>query len=449
MPTIQELQERKLKTVEEARAIDRKATDEKRRMTKDEEANFDKAMKDVDALTEEIRGLERDEQRKSRLNELETELRSSRGRKIDPPEPGGNGGGGGGDSPSRRGVRSSRFAQDGQSFELEVRGHRFQVEAGTPIHRRNTQRYIEAYRSWLSGAETRALQTDLDTAGGFLTTPEQFFNELLMDVDDQVFIRKYARKFTVKPDVQSIGIPRRTSKMAAASWGEELSTPKQDVALKFGKRSLTPHYMTTEILVSRDLIRSSVMDPETIVVKELTRDMGELEEKAFISGTGYKQPLGIFTASSDGISTARDVSSGNTTTGITFDGLISAKFALKQKYRATAEWLLHRDAVSQIRKLKDSYGQYLWQPGTQAGEPDRILNLAYTESEWVPNTFTTGQYVGALVSWDYYWIVDSLYMDMQRLLEKYAEFNQVAFIARRKVDGAPTIEEAFARIKLA
>jgi HK97 family phage major capsid protein len=46
-------------------------------------------------------------------------------------------------------------------------------------------------------------------------------------------------------------------------------------------------------------------------------------------------------------------------------------------------------------------------------------------------------------------IADALSMQIQRLNELYAETNQVGFIGRLGTDGAPVLEEAFVRVKLA
>jgi HK97 family phage major capsid protein len=112
-------------------------------------------------------------------------------------------------------------------------------------------------------------------------------------------------------------------------------------------------------------------------------------------------------------------------------------------------WLFSREAIKQITKLKDGEGQYLWRNGLVDGEPDRILGYAVDESERVPQTFTAGLYVGLLAVWRYYEIADALDMEMQVLVEKYADTNQVGYIGRLKTDGMPTLEEAFARVKLA
>ena len=85
----------------------------------------------------------------------------------------------------------------------------------------------------------------------------------------------------------------------------------------------------------------------------------------------------------------------------------------------------------------------------RVGEPDRLLGFPVFMSEYAPNTFTASQYVGVLGAFRWYWIADSLDMEIQALWELYAETNQVAFIGRWESDGMPVLEEAFVRVQLA
>jgi HK97 family phage major capsid protein len=110
---------------------------------------------------------------------------------------------------------------------------------------------------------------------------------------------------------------------------------------------------------------------------------------------------------------------------------------------------LHRDGAKQTAKLKDGEGQYIWRESVRVGEPDRLLGLPVHMSEYAPNTFTTGLYVGIVGDFRFYWIADSLDMEVQRLEELYAATSQVGFIGRLESDGMPVLEEAFARVKLA
>ena len=45
---------------------------------------------------------------------------------------------------------------------------------------------------------------------------------------------------------------------------------------------------------------------------------------------------------------------------------------------------------------KDGEGQYIWQGSVENGQPDRLLGFPTNMSEYAPNTFATGKYVGIL-----------------------------------------------------
>lgn len=300
----------------------------------------------------------------------------------------------------------------------------------------------------LDGAEFRALSVGSDVEGGYLKTPMQVVKEILKNVDDQTVIRQWARKFPVG-DAEGLGVPTLDTDVDDATWTSELATGSEDTALRFGRRELRPHPLAKRIKVSRKLVRSSVIDIVAFIQQRFGYKFGLTEEKAFLTGDGVQKPLGLFVASADGIPTTRDVSTDNTSTAITADGLINAKFSLKAAYWPNARWIFSRDALKQIRKLKTlTDGQYVWTMGLSDGLGARILDHPYAICENCPNTFTTGLYVGLLGDFNYYWIADSMNMQIQVLNELYAETNQVGYIARAEVDGMPVLAEAFARVKL-
>jgi HK97 family phage major capsid protein len=217
--------------------------------------------------------------------------------------------------------------------------------------------------------------------------------------------------------------------------------------MTFGRRELKPKPLAKYIKVSKKLLRSAPA-VDALVRDRLAYVFAITEESAFLTGDGATAPLGMMTASADGIYTDRDVSTGNAATSITFDGLTSAKFGLKPQYRARARWLFHTDAVSQIAKLKDGAGQYIWRESVRVGEPDRILGIPVFESVYMSNTFTTGLYVGLLGDFSNYWIADALSMEFEILRELYAATNQIAVVGRLECDGMPVNSEAFVRVKL-
>jgi HK97 family phage major capsid protein len=403
---LRELREQRGQLVKTARDILDKADAEKRSLTAEEEANYDQAIKDQEELRAKI-------EREERQIELDRELA-------------------------------------GKEYQKEERNKPNKDERKSP---RATDEYRAAYAKFmahglgaLSGDEARALQADSDTAGGFLVMPEQMVADLIKSVDDMVFIRQRATKYQV-PGAASLGVPTLDADPADADWTAELLSGNEDSTMAFGKRSLTPSPVAKRIKISAKLLRQ-VPSVEALVRARLAYKFGITQEKALLTGSGVNQPLGVFTASANGIPTSRDVSTGNTATSVTFDGLIEAKYSLKGQYWSRADWLFHRDALKQISKIKNGDGEYQWRQSVREGEPDMLLGRPFMMSEYAPNTFTTGLYVGLLGDFSNYWIADALDMQVQRLVELYAETNQIGFIGRMESDGMPVLAEAFARVKL-
>lgn len=315
----------------------------------------------------------------------------------------------------------------------------------------DNQRHIQAFNMFLrTGAlqpELRALQADSSVAGGFYTSPQQFVERLIQAVDDQVFIRQWATPNPVTSS-QSLGVPTLAADPADADWTSELGTGNEDSSMQFGKRELNPKPLAKRIKVSNRLLRLTP-DVESLMIQRLAYKFGVTYERAGMIGSGANQPLGVFVASPDGISASRDISADNTTTAFTADGIKNTKYALKASYWPRAKWLFHRDGVKMLAKLKDADGRYLWQNSVQIGQPDVLEGVPLFTSEYVPNVFTSGQYVGILGDFSYYWTADALDFSVQRLNELYASTNQTGFIGRLESDGMPVLEEAFVRVKLA
>lgn len=406
--TLKEMRAKRAKMIADARALLDTATTEKRSMTDEENASYDTLFSEADGLRSNI-------DREERQREAEREL--AEGLEHD---------------------EERHAAAGGDSGEARGR----------------TDTVLASFRSWLTdgGAgeavrEFRDLSAGVNVEGGYMVTPETFVNQLIKAMDDAVIIRAMANVIPMS-NAASIGIPSLDADPGDADWTTELSTGSNDDDMRFGKRVMQPHPMAKRIKVSQQLLRTSALPAEAIVLQRLAYKFGVTQEKAYMIGDGSLKPLGLFAASNDGIPTSRDVSENNTGTAITGDGLINAKYSLKAGYWQGANWLFHRDVVKEIAKLKGSDGQYMWRESVRDGEPDTLLGRPIRMSEFAPNTMTTGQYVGMLGDFSHYWILDSLNMQIQRLTELYAETNQIGFIGRYEGDGAPVLAEAFARIKL-
>lgn len=409
MPNLIDLKQKRGELIAQMRSLTDLAETEKRDLTGDEDVRHKALFKEQDELRAKI-------EREERQIELEREMAATAAQK-----------------------------EEGRSKEKEGEETRAESPLASKEYRAGFDSWLRRGMSGLKGEEHRALSAGLDTEGGVFL-PVEMQSELIKFLDDEVVIRGLARQFN---NVRDLGFPELTADPADADWTTELLTGDEDSSMAFGERELKVHPVAKLIKISNKLLRSANFNVEEFANQRLAYKMGITQEKAFMTGSGAGQPLGLFTASTNGISTARDVSSGNTTTSIQGDGLHAAKWNLKAQYLKNARWLFHRNAMEQISKLKDGNGQYLLKPGLSDEPGDKLLGLPVVMSEYVPNTFTTGLYVGMVGDFSHYWILDAMKYSVQRLVELYARSNQLGLLVRAEVDAAPTVAEAFSRVKLA
>lgn len=400
--------EKRARLVQESRDILKKLDVEKRSFNTEEKSAFDKLDKEIDDLTALIEAEEKQELREKIINE-----RSIGGK-----------------------METSSAPQAKQSDAEEMRKKAFDS-------------YLRFGMREMPVEEKRTLTQSVANKGGFLVPDEKFVAELLKEIDDLFFLRNLATKFPLI-GVQALSVPTLDTRMDDFEWTTEIGAAASDDTLRFGRRQLKPNPVAKLVKVSNTWLRNAAIPAENIVRTEIAYVMAKTMEKNFLTGNGVEKPLGIFTASNDGISTARDVSTDNTTSAVTFDGLIEAKYFLKGQYWNNASWMFNRTTMKMIRKIKNAVsGDYVWEPSVRVGEPDTILNSPAYMSEYVPNTYTTGLYVGIFGDFSKYWIADTMAMGIKRLDELYAETDEVGFIARMELDAMPAQESAFARVKLA
>ena len=125
----------------------------------------------------------------------------------------------------------------------------------------------------------------------------------------------------------------------------------------------------------------------------------------------------------------------------TSDELMDLFYSLKSPYRKKAVWVLNDSTIKAVCKLKDSTGQYLWQPSLVAGTPDTLLGRPVKTSAYMP-VIAAGAKTIAFGDFSYYWIADRQGRSFKRLNELYAANGQVGFLGSQRVDGKLVLSEA-------
>lgn len=287
-----------------------------------------------------------------------------------------------------------------------------------------------------SGAIQNALQVGTDSEGGYLV-PDEFERQLIEGLESENIFRRIAKVIQTSSGERKI--PVVASKGDASWMDEEGSYVESD--LSFNQVLLGAHKLGTLVKVSEELLNDSAFNLPSYIAREFARRLGSKEEEAFLVGDGVGKPLGLLSDNSVevGITTASDKA-------ITFDNLIDLYYSVKEPYRKNSVFIMNDQTVKAIRQLKDTNGQYIWQPSLVAGTPDKILNCPVLTSPYVPE-IAAGATTVIFGDFSYYWIADREGRSFKRLNELYATTGQVGFLGSQRVDGKLILPEAVKLLK--
>lgn len=277
-----------------------------------------------------------------------------------------------------------------------------------------------------------SLREGSDAEGGYLV-PDEFERTLVRGLNESAIIRSHAHVFTTSSGLHKISV---VASHGSAAWiDEEGAYTESDET--FGQVQLDAHKVGTIIKVSEELLNDSAFDLESYINAEFVRRIGDKEEEAFLIGNGVNKPTGLLN-NVGGAEVGVTAASAN---AITADELIDLFYSLKAPYRKNAIWILNDTTVKLIRKLKDSTGQYLWQPALRDGEVSTILGRPYFTSPFAPSV-EAGNKAVLFGDLSYYWIGDRQGISLKRLNELYAGNGQVGFLASKRLDGKTVLPEA-------
>ena len=286
-------------------------------------------------------------------------------------------------------------------------------------------------------AQYKALRISDDTTGGYLAPPE-FVQEiiqavvLISDARSIVTVRQTANK--------SVRIPKRTGVFAAQRVTEQ-GTRSETTGLTFGLEEIQAPEMYAIVDISNEDLEDSAFDLEQYIRDNAAEQFAVKEGQEFVTGTGIGQMEGILTNSAIAFD-----KSGNSAT-ISADGVLSVCYNLKTAYAKNAAFIMNRNVIGSVRKLKDNYGQYLWMPGLAQGVPNMINSQAYYEMPDMPsegaNTFPI-----AFGDWKRsYVIVDRIAMTFLRDPYTQGASGNVRMWFRRRVGGQVVLAEAIRLLK--
>ena len=206
---------------------------------------------------------------------------------------------------------------------------------------------------------------DLDKANDGGLVPQGFFDQIIAKLDENAVVRNVA---TVVPTAggEDIKFPQVTALSSASLVAEGGAIGESDPTS--ASVTLGAFKYAYLVQVSSELLADEGVDIEAFLANDAGRALGNGAGADFATANGSSKPNGIMNASSAGVTCA-------SATAITSDEVIDLMHSVTAPYRVNSQFIMKDSTLKEIRQLKDSNNNYLFQQGLQFGMPDTLLGV--------------------------------------------------------------------------
>ena len=266
--------------------------------------------------------------------------------------------------------------------------------------------------------ESRAL--DVAQNGGII--PAHIANKIIDTVRELSPIYALATVYNVGGDL-IFPVYDETTSSISASFVEDMTELTEGTG-KFVTVRLENYIVGTLAKISKSLMNRTDFDLMAFVVSKVAQKIAEFLEEKLIQGTAGKN---------DGILSAKQTVEAPSDVALTADDLIDLQMSVVQPYQAGACWIMHKDTLKAIRKLKDSTGEYLLNKDVTTPFGWSILGKPVYITESMPQIEAGAKAIA-------YGDMSGLYVklaqgiELQVLLEKYATQHAVGVVGYVEFD---------------
>lgn len=209
--------------------------------------------------------------------------------------------------------------------------------------------------------------------------------------------------------------------------GDNISIP----TAIFNKLAVEGFKLSVAISVLNSLLFDECIIIDDYLTETFGRELAAKEEQAFLTGTGTKQPTGILqtiAAEQDRYIISKNIAS------ISATDLIKVQKALPRTYRRNAVWILSDSCLEQIRLLRDSAQNFLWQESLSGTEPPTLLGAKVFTSPFMPEP-ASNQIVALYGDFRHYRIIQRGQRTIVPIQEILLSYDLSAFIMTEYIDG--------------
>jgi HK97 family phage major capsid protein len=339
-----------------------------------------------------------------------------------------------------------------QSRRPALAGEAKALSAAGLEHHKAFEAYVRhGEATGLKRLEAKALSAGSGADGGFLV-PEETEREIGRRLAQVSPVRAIAGNRQVSGNVY-----RKPFLIAGAAsgWvGETAARPQTD-SPTFAELAFPTMELYAMPAATQTLLDDSAVNIDEWIAAEIDTVFAEQEGTAFVSGDGTNKPKGFLAYTAVAESAWAWGQLGYVATGAAgafaasdpADALVDLVYAMKAGYRQNGTFVMNRRTQSEVRKLKDDSGSYLWSPGLQAGEPATLLGYPVMTDDNMPDIAASSL---AIAFGDFrrgYLVVDR--MGVRVLRDPYSAKPYVLFYVTKRVGGGVADFDAIKLLKFA
>lgn len=293
--------------------------------------------------------------------------------------------------------------------------------------------------------EQRA-QSTTTTAGGY-TIPQGFIPNVVRSLK---YISSFFDEFQVGPN----GETQNTFTVYRTDSGNDLPMPTGDdtsntgellgensdgssssADLVFGQITMKAYkYSTKMIKASTELLEDSAIDLPGYIGDMFGSRIGRILNTHLTTGDNSSKPQGIITGATSGKVSA-------STSATTFPEIIDLVHSVDPSYRnqPSARFMMHDNILLYLKKLTvgqtTTNARPLWQPSYDVSAPPTIDGYRYLINQGMASSVATGNKIILFGDMKAYAIRLVNSYRLLTLRERYAEFDQTAWIGFMRADG--------------
>lgn len=223
-----------------------------------------------------------------------------------------------------------------------------------------------------------------------------------------------------------------------ASYVNEFTELTESTA-QFETINLTNQIIGVLVKMSKSLLNRANFDVRSFIVNKVAKTIVEfLEKEMLIANAGKIQGA---------INTTNEVVAANQDKLDTTD-LVDLQMAIPSAYQKNCMWIMHKDILKALRKLKTADGQFILNADVTAPFGYTILGKPVYLSDSMPKNIAAGQNVMLYMDASGYAVKMTKSMEIQMLMEKYATQYAVGICAYVEIDAKIADENKIARLKM-